>query len=304
MRLLDSQVNQIHAVIDQSPFEISDISISYQPQGLNTTEVDPILLFRSDQTKYFMLIGLRAKTLYQLRYSPGDRNLFENKEKRTWDLVLESVAQWLVLVERELAAAARRDGESTEIAPDWALKELPAEYQETLDQIAVLKETERRLRQMAGLWWETGEALNKLVRNAFRDIGFQAEFTEPGATYDVTVQMVSARLLVEITGIEGQVNKGSKKIAQVLTVLQKELQAADRVCVAINAYRTIPPVDRQSLDLLTPEASDLLTRLGAVVFTTSDLFRVWKLSRTDANAARQHIASILGAPAGLFRLGL
>jgi hypothetical protein len=38
---------------------------------------------------------------------------------------------------------------------------------------------------MAGLLWETGEPLNKLVRDAFREVGIPADVTPSGATYDV-----------------------------------------------------------------------------------------------------------------------
>jgi hypothetical protein len=300
-RLLPSQENQIYAVIDDSPFERSAFSLDYQRQGQNTTAVDPILRLNADRNTY-LLIALRAKSTYQLTRSPGARRLAETHEYNNWESVLLYIAEWLTLVERELAEAARRDGGSTEVAPEWALKELPTEYQQIVDQIAALKETERRLRHMSGLWWETGEALNRLVRKAFKEIGFPAEATQPGATYDVTVPLSSGRLLVEVTGIEGQVNKASKKISQVVAVIQKELQAGDRVCVGINAHRKVAPAERENLELLTPDASGLLTRLDAVVFTTSDLFAIWKLSRTDPDAARQHVSSIYKAPAGLFRV--
>src|ERR1700730_7204876 len=112
-------------------------------------------------------------------------------------------------------------------------------------------------------------------------MGFTAEMTKPGETYDVDVVLGPGRLLVEVTGIEGQITKGSKKIAQVLAALQKKAQAGDRVCIAVNAYRNHRLSERARLEVMTREAGELLQRLNAFVHTTSDLFNVWKLSLSD-----------------------
>jgi hypothetical protein len=58
---------------------------------------------------------------------------------------------------------------------------------------------------MAGLLWETGEPLSRLVCDAFRAMVFEADLTPPGATYDVTVALAHSRLLIEVTGIEGKI---------------------------------------------------------------------------------------------------
>jgi len=110
------------------------------------------------------------------------------------------------------------------------------------------------------------------------------------------------RLLIEVTGIEGQINKGSKKIAQVLDAQQREAKSDDRVCVAVNAYRDQPIAERAKLESFTPDAIKLLTRLNAVVFTTTDLFRVWKLSLTDKVAAQRALLKLFDATAGFVNL--
>jgi len=94
------------------------------------------------------------------------------------------------------------------------------------------------------------------------------------------------RLLIEVTGIEGQITKASKKIAQVLDTLWTEAKEHDRVVVAVNAYRDKPPAERERLEVATSDAMALLTKLDAVVNTTTDLFRVWRAGLTDTKRPR------------------
>lgn len=292
MNLLPTQVSQIFAVIDDSPFERHEVII-------DPADGNPILRFTANP--YQTWFSIHGRGPFDLRMSPGERVHEEKTPVLNWEELLTWVAKWLRNIKRELIAA-ERIGSPSATTPDWALKELPAEYEQTVREIATLQETERRLRRMAGLLWETGEPLNKLVRDAFRDIGFDADLTAAAATYDVMVKLPNRRLLIEVTGIEGQVNKGSKKIAQVLNVQQTEAKVGDRACVAVNAYRDRHPTERDKLELVTPDALALLIGLDAVVFTTSDLFRLWKLSRTDADRSRQEVESLHVAGAGIVRL--
>ena len=155
---------------------------------------------------------------------------------------------------------------------------------------------------MAGLLWDTGEPLNRLVRDAIRGFGFEADLTEAGATYDVSARLTGGRLLIEVTGIEGHLTKASKKIAQVLNLWQTEAKPGDRVAIALNAYREQPLAAQQPLAPLTPDALALLTGLGAIVFTTGDLFKLWRLSLTDMDRARQRSNGLLSATAGSVQL--
>ena len=82
---------------------------------------------------------------------------------------------------------------------------------QTLREMEVLAERSRRLARMAGLLHLSGDPLERLVRDAFNDMGLPAQATKPGDTYDVAVKIGDARLLIEVTGIDGSINKGSRR---------------------------------------------------------------------------------------------
>jgi hypothetical protein len=108
--------------------------------------------------------------------------------------------------------------------------------------------------------------------------------------------------LIEVTGIEGQVTKKSKKIAQVLDALRTEAAENDRVCLALNAYRTKPPSERAQREIVSGDALALLEGLKAPIFTTSDLFDLWKVSREAPDRARAAVQGLYTGRAGIVRL--
>ncbi len=293
--LMPTQVNDLFSLVDQTRFERNQFT-------LDTAFSSPIVRFieAPAQTTFQMLDHSADGSIYQVRYSPGNTMLVETGYAHHWSGVLDQFRSWLRFIERELVATERRGGAGV-ATPEWALNELPDGFNQIRKEIAELQEKERRLRRMAGLLFETGDALTRLVRDTFRGIGFQADITEPGRTYDVTVEIGTFRLLVEVTGIEGQINKQSKKINQVLAALQEGLKPTERVCVAVNACRDRPIADRHDA-VVTPEALSLLSGLNAVVFTTTDLFEMWKLSLSDPHRAKAAIERLPNAPAGIYRL--
>jgi hypothetical protein len=290
--LLETQKNDIWEIVDESPYERHDLLID-QEAGY------PILRFRkAPYEKYFSMEG--SSIYYELGWSPGERLLEESAGEVIWRDVLTYVGDWLLYIKREERAAERRGASMP--APQWSIDELPSDYPNIVAEIERLQEEERRLRRMAGLLYETGDPLERLVRDVFRELGFRADHTAAGATYDVDVALPSGRLLIEVTGIDGQINKGSKKITQVLSVIQTVAAGNDRICVAANVYRDRSLSDRRGLEITTKDALDLLTRLNAVVFTTADLFAVWKLSIVDQPAAAAKLQGLQTAPPGVVAL--
>lgn len=117
----------------------------------------------------------------------------------------------------------------------------------------------------------------------------------------MTVDFESGRLLLEVTGIDGQITKASKKIAQVLYATQTQ-RAGDRVALVVNAYRQKSIDEREKLEVVTEDAGWLLEGLKAVVLTTTDLYRVWLMSLSDKASARAALERLRVAPAGVFQL--
>jgi hypothetical protein len=154
---------------------------------------------------------------------------------------------------------------------------------------------------IAGLLWETGEALVDGVCAALGSLGYQTQRTPKSHTYDVTVELdATRRLLIEVTGIDGTLKKDSNKIAQALQTIQQDARDGDRVVIAVNAFRTQSLQDRVGLEQVTDNALSLLSGLKVNVVTTAHLFEIWKQSLADLAAAKTRIDALHAHDGGRF----
>lgn len=291
--LLATQVIRLMEAIDASPFQRSDFLLEATMDG------SPVVRWREEPTEIWFHFG--GPSARDLEFSPGERKDRERQPAPDFDNdVLPWFRKWLSFVRREISALERLEG-ADEREPAWALNELPAEYKSVSAEIDKLLEQQRRMRRMAGLLFSTGDSLNRLVRDMLRSLDINAEATPPGATYDVIAPLTGGRLLIEVTGTDGQISKSSKKIAQVLQARTEALEN-DRVVLALNAFRSEPLAERGSRSAVTGDALKLLVGLDCVIVHTSDLFEMWKCSIADKHAARAVVESIRTASPGLFIL--
>lgn len=290
MVLLPTQIADVVVLVDRH-FDRSQIQIQQMDRD------QAIVLFETE-----FRFRLHSDNPYQWTMNPGASRAQEQGHAIDWHTVLGSIENWMTYAKREVRAFAMLKGEGDETAPDWLPAELPPRYKEVVDELERLHEEERLTRRMAELLWATGHPLSAVVCDAFRAIGLDAQPTKQRATYDLTVPLAQGRLLVEITGIEGQIVKKSNKIAQVLATLQEFARGGDRVVIALNAYRLKSLADRAGLELLTPEALDLVRKLNAVVLRTSDLYKIWLLAQYDQHEAARHIEALHAAPGGIWSL--
>jgi hypothetical protein len=81
-----------------------------------------------------------------------------------------------------------------------------------------------------------------------------------------------------VTGTDGGLSKGSRKISQVVDALQTEHKPGDRIVLALNAQINKPPPERS--DIVTKDALSILGGLDVVIVLTPTLFDIWLLALT------------------------
>jgi hypothetical protein len=260
--------------------------------------------YRPDPYRYAIVINESARNTVQgtkrgfkVTISPGTEHHEEAVWVPEWLQVVECFTTWLRNLERELRAAELR-GE-TGNAPDWLTARLPVRMLAIRTEIRKLRDEASQLGKIAGLLWQTGLPLNESVRDALRQVGFDAELTPTAATYDVTVGLgQNRRLLLEVTGIDGGIAKSSSKIAQILQTTTKEAREGDRVVLAVNAFRQVSPEKRDKI--ITKDALDLVLGMKASIITTVWLYGVWELAASDPDAAKRRVHDLYDAPPQIF----
>ena len=195
-------------------------------------------------------------------------------------------------------------------APDWVGDLMPQErHAEIAAQIKKLQaeaeqleDNSRQMELMSRLLWQTGQPLREAVRDVFRSVGLAADLTSGESAHHVTVNLGDERrLLVEVAGTEGNITKKSPTIRKTFEMAQ-DIADGDRIILAANVYRDRPLADREWLDPATADALMILTGLGSVLVSTVTLFRIWKMSTENPQAAADHLLQ-LHAAAGVFGLG-
>ena len=149
--------------------------------------------------------------------------------------------------------------------------------------------------------WQTGPALVAAVRELFVAIGFETETLEPGANFDLRVDLESGRhLLVEVVGGSERIDRRSPQIAQILRALQEDAGEKDRVVLAANLFAEMPVKSRPD-EQVTVDALRLIQGLGANFVPTSTLFGIWKSSLQDPAQAKKSVLNLYAMDGGIFR---
>jgi hypothetical protein len=289
-KLLDTQILRLHGIVRAARFRVEQFN------------------FENDDTPCIEWVANAhvGRFTYEgdgnrvLKFTPGSAAIEDTELVNSGDFEesLRYVHRWLEYLRRELLASGARG--SNEVLPSWLESELPARYVELSEEIAQRESERHRLLSHGRLLWQTGDDLSEAVRDVFREFGYGAELTSPGATYDVTVIVgPGKRLLIEVTGIEGAIAKASRKISQLLQACQEAVEG-DRVVLAANVYRSKPPVERRQLEPITRDALQLVGRLGANVLTTQTLYAIWYSSLANASVATAAVEALYAAEGETF----
>lgn len=171
----------------------------------------------------------------------------------------------------------------TESTPDWLAAEMPPGYRNRVFEIQRISEELRAMERFGGLLWQTGPELAQAVHDAFASVGFDCHLT-PGADTTVVVKLDPfQRLLIDISATGDVIRKKSAELARVFQTLT-EAEDGDRVVLVTNSDCAIPPADRP--ECASPEAVELLRRLGVNILTGPTVFGLWMLCLDQRESAR------------------
>jgi len=114
---------------------------------------------------------------------------------------------------------------------------MPQRHLDIVAEIERLQPEPAQIDRLGRLLWLAGRPLEEAARDVFLAVGLQVELTPAEPTCDVLVGLGEGRrLLVSVTGTEGNVTNKSTKIKQVFQASQ-ELSEGDRIVFAGN----VPP---------------------------------------------------------------
>jgi hypothetical protein len=184
-------------------------------------------------------------------------------------------------------------------APDWVTAEMPPGYRTRFAEIQRLSAEIQAIDRIARLLWETGTPLQEAVCEAFAALKCEAEQTTAASVPLISVRLDSKRrLLIHVAETEGPIEKKSVELAHAFRLLHEVAADGDRVVLAANSSRDMPPRDRT--EPVTPDGLRLLARMGVNFVSTSTLFSLWMSSFQDAKGARAHVDHLHAQDGGAF----
>jgi len=176
---------------------------------------------------------------------------------------------------------------------------MPPGYQTRFAEIQRLSEELQGIDRIARLIWETGPTLQEAVRDAFTSLKFDVEFTPETAPQVIVKLDGKRRLLLHVRSADGAIDKKTPELSQAFQSLQETSGSDDRVVLAANAHPNVAPPDRP--DPITPEALNLITRMGVNFVTTATLFTLWTMSQQDQQRGRAFIDKLHAQDGGTFK---
>ena len=184
-------------------------------------------------------------------------------------------------------------------APAWLVAQMPAGYRNRYEEIQRLSSEIQGMDRLGRLLWETGTALQESVQEAFSALKTDPEWSEDGAFMAVKLDG-SRRLLIHVAASDGPLEKKSEAVGNAFRALQEFAGKDDRAVLLTTGERDLPPKERG--ETVTPEAHDLLKRMGVNVLPATTLFNMWMLSLTELNEARTYLDLLHAQDGGAFKM--
>lgn len=155
--------------------------------------------------------------------------------------------------------------------PIW-IGELSTKEEEKL--LKQQKEIEKKIQKRTKfkrLLYEKGTALQKLVGDVFKELGFEVERLSNDSYADLEIALNGKIGAIEVTGSEGSVDL--RKARQLLNyyINQKEIEKRDvKGILVVNHYQKQPPKERG--DVATEDVINLANTYNFCILSTTELY--------------------------------
>lgn len=225
-------------------------------------------------------------------------------------MIISSFALFAVILPADrqgMAAPARDVNMSTpapltiDLGPDWMATEMPPGYGTRLAEIQRLTADLHAMTRFGRLLYAVGPQLTDAVRDMFGALGFETDVLGDPAEAAIAVRVDNwSRLLLHVAGDGQVIERKSPEIGHVFQLVQQIAEGHDHVAFVTNSEPAVRPADRH--DALTPEAHELLNRMGASHVPAATLFAIWKLSLEERERARELVQRLHKHGGGTFEL--
>lgn len=184
-------------------------------------------------------------------------------------------------------------------SPDWLLGEMPAGYQTRVSEIHRLTAELHDMDRFGRLLWQVGAPLADAVRDLFVALKLDVEPLRDSSPAPIGVKLDGHRhLLLHVSGTDGVIQKKSDDLAQTFQLLHEFAGDEDRVVLVANTTPALRPAEREAP--MTPDAVDLLRRLGANFVSGPTLFAIWTLFLQDPKRGRTILDRLHAQEGGIF----
>ncbi len=184
-------------------------------------------------------------------------------------------------------------------APAWIVAEMPPGYRTRIEEVERMTRDLEAMLRFGRLLWATGPQLGEVMGDVLAGLKLQVESIPCG---DIAVLAVplerKRRLLIHCSPSQDVLEKKSPDVAAVFRILQELSTEQDRVVLAANPLALVPPAERR--DLATPEAVDMLMRLGVNLLPGPALFELWTLGLQERARAAKLLDRLHEQDGGVF----
>ncbi len=155
--------------------------------------------------------------------------------------------------------------------PTWIGEFVTEEEEKLLKKQNELEKKIRKRTKFKRLLYEKGIALQELVEDIFKELGFDVKKLPKGAYADLEIPLNGTTGAIEVTGLEGSINV--RKARQLLHYcVDQEIERDVKGILVVNHYQNISPKERG--DVATEDAIALANKFNFCILPTTELYNL------------------------------